>query len=368
MINIQQIGTVRNRFKEPANPGEMKKNESIIEIDENMVEGLFKIEDSEYIDIVFTFHLSNDYKLKLPTFTGEVKGVFASRSPRRPSPIGVTTVKFLERKGNKLRVTGLDAIDGTPVLDIKPCDDSIFKGDFNKLSVSVLKANPRIEIMSHIWAGETNELLLKAGQLHGHFCPGLAMGVMAATHVMQLIRGNSDGMENLLAIVETNNCVSDGIQFVTGCSFGNNSLIFQDVGKVAFTLTKRDGNGIRISARAGSVEYIISAHPYFSEEYDNVVKGENRSDEEIAQFKKAGIEAAFSMLKLDFEKIFIVKKTKVDPPEYAPSFENIVCEKCGENIMASRIVNEAHHNFCIHCSGENYFQLDGNGISCIGQG
>ena len=47
-------------------------------------------------------------------------GLFATRSPRRPNPIGVTTVRLLERRGNVLRVLGLDALDGTPVLDIKP--------------------------------------------------------------------------------------------------------------------------------------------------------------------------------------------------------------------------------------------------------
>lgn len=363
MKNIRQIGIIRSKFKESANPGEMKKHESIIKISEDMVDGLFKIEDSEYIDIIFSFHLSNDYKLKLPTFTGEVKGVFASRSPKRPNPIGITTVKLLERKGNLLRVTGLDALNGTPVLDIKPGDNSIFQGNNNQICEHILKANPRIEIMSNIWAGETDKLLLKAGQLHGHFCPGLAMGVMAATRAMKLIRGDSDGMEDLLVIVETNNCVSDGIQFVTGCSFGNNSLIFKDIGKIAFTLTKRSGNGIRIFTKANSKDYIRQANTYFSEKYNNVIKGKHHSDEEIAQYKKAGIKAAFSVLMLDFEKIFNIENVKVKPPEYAPSHESIICAECGEPVMSSRVVKKENQKFCIHCSKKNYFQLDGNGIS-----
>lgn len=55
------------------------------------------------------------------------------------------------------------------------------------------------------------------------------------------------GMEEVIAIVETNNCFSDGVQIVTGCSFGNNALIYKDVGKTAVTVAKRDGSAIRIA-------------------------------------------------------------------------------------------------------------------------
>jgi tRNA (Thr-GGU) A37 N-methylase len=57
---------------------------------------------------------------KLVEINGEFTGVFASCSPRRPGAIGVTTVRLLRRDGNELRVRGLDALDGTPVLDLKP--------------------------------------------------------------------------------------------------------------------------------------------------------------------------------------------------------------------------------------------------------
>ena len=68
------------------------------------------------------------------------------------------------------------------------------------------------------------------------------MGVMAATLPIQKIRELSDGMEDLITIAETNNCLSDGIQFVTGCTLGNNALIFKDLGKNAFRTIKRTWN------------------------------------------------------------------------------------------------------------------------------
>ncbi|MCK4288375.1 MAG: tRNA (N6-threonylcarbamoyladenosine(37)-N6)-methyltransferase TrmO [Bacteroidales bacterium] len=364
MMNIKEIGVVKSKFTEPTNPTEMKKHESTIIIKKEFIDGLFKIEDSEFIDVVFYFHKSQGYNLKTITFTGELKGVFASRSPRRPTSIGITTVNLLERKGNELKVTGLDAIDGTPVLDIKPCDNSVFQANNERIIESDLKSSPRRQIFSHILAGEIDKLLLKAGQLHGHFCPGLAMGVMAATYAMQKIKSQSDGMENLLAIVETNNCVSDGIQFVTACSFGNNSLIFKDVGKTAFTLTKRDGKGIRISTRPEAGEYIHQTKNNFSGQYQKVIKEQNRSDEEIAKLKKAGIETAFAVLNLDFDKIFKIEEVNVNIPDYAPSHESIICDKCGESIMSSRIIKKHGKNLCIPCAGDKCNELNGFGIRC----
>ncbi len=98
--------------------------DSEVVVDEAYAGGLDGIEEFSHVIVVFHFHLS-DGTAALHAHPGgreelpEV-GVFATRSPRRPNPIGITTVRLLERKGNLLRVRGLDAVDGTPVLDIKP--------------------------------------------------------------------------------------------------------------------------------------------------------------------------------------------------------------------------------------------------------
>ncbi|KXS37482.1 MULTISPECIES: tRNA (N6-threonylcarbamoyladenosine(37)-N6)-methyltransferase TrmO [unclassified Candidatus Frackibacter] len=120
MNQIKSIGRVQSKFKEAASPEEMRKEESTIIIDSKYEDGLYKIEDNDYLQVIFSFHLSEGYELIAPRRHGKERGVFACRSPRRPSSIGVTTVELLERDGRKLRVKGLDAIDGTPVIDIKP--------------------------------------------------------------------------------------------------------------------------------------------------------------------------------------------------------------------------------------------------------
>ncbi|MDZ7740425.1 MAG: tRNA (N6-threonylcarbamoyladenosine(37)-N6)-methyltransferase TrmO [Bacteroidota bacterium] len=365
MINLQNIGIVRSKFKEaePSDARLMKKEISYVEVKEEFAEGLYKIEKSEFIDIVFHFHQSEGYEMKTHTYSGDYKGVFATRSPRRPSPIGVTTVKLLERKGNTLKVTGLDAIDGTPVLDIKTGDTYLLQQNLEDISNERLKTDPHKDIMALVLAKDTVRLLLKAGQLHGHYCPGLAMGVMAATHAMNALKvDDSDGLEDLLAITETNNCLSDGVQFVTGCTFGNNALVFKDLGKTAFTLTKRDGSGIRVATRAGAKEYMHKKKQAFTEEYAKLVGDQDHSEQTKESYKLSGIQAALHTLKLEFDKIFKTERIDVKIPDYAPSHESINCNKCGEPVMATRITEKEDKAFCLECAGEGFGMLDGEGV------
>jgi formylmethanofuran dehydrogenase subunit E len=362
MIKVPYIGIIKSDFDEPTTPGLMREAESEIEIYPDFAEGLFKTELSDYLEIYFHFDKAEPYQLKTHTYTGAYKGVFATRSPRRPSQIGSTIVKLIQRRGNKLLVKGLDALNNTPLIDIKPLHIPMKEEDLEASEVQSKKNNPRKFIMSNIWAGKTDKLMLDAAQIHGHFCPGLAMGVMMATKAMQLIRGNSDGLEDLIAIVETNNCISDGIQFVTGCTFGNNALIFKDYGKVAFTLSKRDGKGVRISSRPNAKTYMQEAHPLFSDSYDKVVGQQRHDDEAISEFKKQGIKKAFATLSLDFDKLFKIENVDVELPDYAPSHDSIICDLCKEPIMATRIIEKENKSFCLPCACEKGRGLTGAGI------
>ncbi|MDD1770698.1 MAG: tRNA (N6-threonylcarbamoyladenosine(37)-N6)-methyltransferase TrmO [Methanomassiliicoccales archaeon] len=94
-----------------------------IEILPELEEGLDGIESQKEIIVLFHFDRSDGYDLKLHPRNDEsnpLLGVFATRSPRRPNPIGMAQVELLGRKGNRLKVRGLDAFNGTPILDIKP--------------------------------------------------------------------------------------------------------------------------------------------------------------------------------------------------------------------------------------------------------
>jgi tRNA-Thr(GGU) m(6)t(6)A37 methyltransferase TsaA len=361
---IEPIGFVVNDFNEPTDHRKIKEKPSTVIIDDSYAEALVNIENCEYLDIVFYFHKSNNARLSGKMQSGEIRGVFASRSPERPNLIGITTVKLLQRDKNKLIVQGLDAINNTPVLDIKCCDTSLFasEADSNPAHIAILKSEPRVEIWNDIVNVKTGSLLLKAGQLHGHFCPGLAMGVMASCYAMNEMKAESDGMEDLLAITETNNCFSDGVQFVTGCSFGNNSLIYKDLGKTAFTLTKRNGQGIRVCSKHETRHVIKEAFPDFEIYYQKVVVEQNHDPELISLFKKTALERAFGTLDFPFEKLFKVGRVKTEIPGYAHIHESVECSECGESVMKTRTIESNNVFVCLSCKKQHYGMLDGNGI------
>jgi formylmethanofuran dehydrogenase subunit E len=98
----------------------MRYVESQVIVFDEYAEGLFKTELCDYLLILFHFDRVEEFQLKTYTRSGNYKGVFATCSPRRPSKIGSTIVKFIERNENILRVHGLEAQNGTPVIDIKP--------------------------------------------------------------------------------------------------------------------------------------------------------------------------------------------------------------------------------------------------------
>jgi tRNA-Thr(GGU) m(6)t(6)A37 methyltransferase TsaA len=108
---------------------EAGNNTARIEIHERYAEALDGIEDFSHLIILYWFHERDDRKnrkvLKVrPRGSEKIVGVFASRSPSRPNPIGICVVEYEGRDGNIIKVRGLDAIEGSPVLDIKPYQPS----------------------------------------------------------------------------------------------------------------------------------------------------------------------------------------------------------------------------------------------------
>ena len=120
---FRAIGLVKNEFAEPAAPEQIRSAEARIILDPALIKGLSGLEAGQQIMVIFYFHRSEGYDL-LQYPRGDqsrpLHGVFALRSPRRPNPIGVTVAELVSIEGNVLHVRGLDAIDGTPVLDLKP--------------------------------------------------------------------------------------------------------------------------------------------------------------------------------------------------------------------------------------------------------
>jgi tRNA-Thr(GGU) m(6)t(6)A37 methyltransferase TsaA len=128
-IKLNPIGIVHSPFKkkediESKNYADSQGFDSIqgeLEIFKEYEDGLKDVEGFSHLLILFAFHKSEGYRLHTkPLLEHTLRGVFATRSPYRPNPIGLTVVKVIERHQNCLKVSGIDMIEGTPILDIKP--------------------------------------------------------------------------------------------------------------------------------------------------------------------------------------------------------------------------------------------------------
>jgi tRNA-Thr(GGU) m(6)t(6)A37 methyltransferase TsaA len=117
------IGHVENEFDQPVTPNQIQTAESRIILDSALSDGVIGLTPGQHILVIFHLHRSKGFVL-LQHPQGDTslpeRGVFALRSPQRPNPIGVTEVEIVSIHGNELCVRGLDALNGTPVLDIKP--------------------------------------------------------------------------------------------------------------------------------------------------------------------------------------------------------------------------------------------------------
>ncbi len=122
-MTLKAIGIVRNEIRQPSRHDSEKVISEIV-FDSSLTEALDDLDDFSHIIVLYWMHhATGQPPVKVhPQGRGELPlvGLFATRSPNRPNPVGKATVRLVERRGNILKVEGLDAIDGTPVIDIKP--------------------------------------------------------------------------------------------------------------------------------------------------------------------------------------------------------------------------------------------------------
>jgi tRNA-Thr(GGU) m(6)t(6)A37 methyltransferase TsaA len=123
-ILFHPIGIIHSPF---TNKSEMpiqasrSQAKGVVEVYPEFVEGLQDIEGLSHLFLLYVFHESLGYSLIVkPFLDDQLHGLFATRYPYRPNPIGLSVVRLIARKGNTLEVEGMDMLDGTPLLDIKP--------------------------------------------------------------------------------------------------------------------------------------------------------------------------------------------------------------------------------------------------------
>ena len=181
-------------------------------------------------------------------------------------------------------------------------------------------------------------------EFHGHLCPGLAMGVAASSIALREIGPHSTD-EEVVAVTETDNCATDAVQFLTGCTFGKGNLIHRDYGKSAYTFFRRsDGRAIRVVARPGAWQRDPEHQALFAK-----VREGAATDEERARFRELHEAQSRVVLGLDPDALFETVEVHGDPPVRARVHASIVCADCGEGTMETRIRRFEGRELCPPC-------------------
>ena len=227
--------------------------------------------------------------------------------------------------------------------------------------------SPRVAIEQLVEEGDLEGLLWKAGELHGHFCPNVCYGVRAAHIGLRELGITSNiGMEDLMAIVETNSCFSDGVQMVSGCTFGNNALVFEDAGKIAVTFALREGGAVRVALKAGARESFASRYPEAQALFRRiVVQREKVSEEESRTMMRLWRDASFGELSVPEADLFRVEAKEASLPAYARIFASAICSVCGDSVMETRARIVEGKPVCLQCAGAERYVLMGNGITVL---
>jgi tRNA (adenine37-N6)-methyltransferase len=130
VFRFEPIGIVQSAYTDtaqiPKGLGAEHSAEGVLEIEPRFETGLLDIEGFSHLYVLWVFDRAKGAELlAMPPSDNRPHGVFATRSPQRPNPIGLTVVRLLRREGTRLFVRGVDMLDGTPVLDIKPYLSSV---------------------------------------------------------------------------------------------------------------------------------------------------------------------------------------------------------------------------------------------------
>lgn len=181
-------------------------------------------------------------------------------------------------------------------------------------------------------------------EFHGHMCPGLAMGVQAARIALREIGPHSKD-EEVVAVVETDMCGVDAIQFMTGCTFGKGNLIHRDYGKNAYSFFRRsDGKAIRVVLRPGSWERDPDHQALFAK-----VQAGSASDAEAERFAELHVSQSKKVLERDADDLYRIEELHEEPPSPARIHASVICARCGEGVMETRMRRFRGEELCQPC-------------------
>lgn len=175
--------------------------------------------------------------------------------------------------------------------------------------------------------------------LHGHFAPGVALGLRMGQIALQRL-GLARGDKRLFAVVETTLCLADGVQAITGCTAGHNSLRVEDFGKLALCLARSDTkSGVRVSLKRDLKS------PLLNDWLTRKRKLNHRDEEELSK----------EFLNMS-ESLFHVEEVTVEPFSRFDESKITACENCSELVPEGKTVVKRGKKLCKPCSGLRYYK------------
>jgi formylmethanofuran dehydrogenase subunit E len=189
-------------------------------------------------------------------------------------------------------------------------------------------------------------LVKEAVKFHGHICPGLLIGVRMGVAAMNLLSADRASDEEIYAVVENDSCAVDGLEVVTGASFGKGNLSFRDYGKMAATFY------LRIKKKA--VRLVFKPDSFGKIGNGDLGEAMREENQEMKMAKFAKIAKRFGDLPDD--EAFEISNVDMDEPKMAEIRKSIKCDKCGEMTMETKTVAKNGKHLCIPCAtGSNYY-------------
>lgn len=186
----------------------------------------------------------------------------------------------------------------------------------------------------------------KCVEFHGHSCVGLALGFRAGLAALANLNSSRSPDEELIAIVETDNCALDALQVLTGCSMGKGNIFFRDYGKNVFTFGRRDnGQAVRIAVQ--TLDRILDNG--FLGLRTRVISGQG-TEQDQKQFYKLMAEETQRILNAPENDLFKIDSIILDFPSKARIFSSVTCSICGEQVMEPRARLREGEPVCIPCS------------------
>ncbi|MEA4877591.1 FmdE family protein [Aminobacterium sp. MB27-C1] len=191
----------------------------------------------------------------------------------------------------------------------------------------------------------TSENLEQIISFHGHWCPGLAIGIRAAQIALSQIGHSSD--EEMVALCETDMCGIDAVQFLTGCTLGKGNLIVRPYGKMAFSFYRRkDGKAIRLVLKKDSGKGTGSSD---YRELQKKVNMNTITEEERLHFEELRKERCNAIMTMPIDELFEIKEVREPVPAHAPMTGSLTCALCGESVMETKARFFQGNSYCLPC-------------------